>query len=50
LRDHQLGIGISYAYVEYFASAQNITIAFEPGVFQGIVFIVREVMVIEDNS
>ena len=50
LRGHKLGVGISYAQVEYSASVQNIIVSFEPGVFQGIVFILREVMIKEDDS
>jgi len=36
---------ISYAHVDNSASTHNIVIAFHPGVFQGIVFILREVVV-----
>ena len=43
-------VGISYAQVEYSTSAQNTTIAFHLGVFQGIIFIHREAMVIEGDS
>jgi hypothetical protein len=38
-------VGISYAHVEYSASAQNTIVAFHPRVFQGIIFILREAMV-----
>ena len=43
-------VGISYAHVEYSASAQNTVVAFHPGVFQGIVFIHREAMVKDSDS
>ena len=49
-RDHKLGVSISYAHVEYSASAQNIIVSFEPRVFQGIEFILNEVMIKEDDS
>ena len=45
-----IGVGIPYAQVEYSTSAQNTTIAFHLGVFQGIIFIHREAMVIEGDS
>ena len=43
-------VGISYARVEYSTSAQNIVVAFHPGVFYGIIFIHREVIVKEGDS
>jgi hypothetical protein len=43
-------VGISYAHVEYSASAQNTVVAFHPGLFQGIIFIHREAMVKEVDS
>jgi hypothetical protein len=43
-------VDISYAQVDNSASAQNIVIAFHPGVFQGIVFIHREAMVKDSDS
>ena len=32
-----VGVGISYAQVEYSTSAQNIVVALHQGVFQGII-------------
>ena len=43
-------VDISYAQVDNSVSAQNIIIAFHPGVFQGIIFIHREAMVKEGDS
>jgi hypothetical protein len=43
-------VDISYAQVDNSTSTQNIVIAFHPVVFQGIVFIHREVMVKNGDS
>jgi hypothetical protein len=45
-----MSVGISYAHVEYSASAQNTVVAFHPRVFQGIEFIHMEAMVKERDS
>jgi hypothetical protein len=45
-----MAIDISYAHVEYSASAQNTIVAFHPRVFQGIILIPKEVMAKEVDS
>jgi hypothetical protein len=43
-------VGISYAQVEYSASAQNTVVAFHLVVFQSTIFILREAMVKEEYN
>jgi hypothetical protein len=50
MSSYKLLVGISYAQVEYSASAHNTVIALHQGVFLGIVFILREAMVKQYDS